>query len=803
MKTGRLAAAISIALSGGVLPIHIATASQNVEDIQSNETMQDIILEAGDAQNVYGNAYNTEIIGGLQIIHSGGSSQGIVINAVNGRDRNEYLRIDGGAVSDLTVHTGTINSDRGTLTDTTINGGRVILSNSTVNNLEVNQGVIDTPMIDVTGGEITGTLDVNGGNILLSNTVVNADVSVTGMGEVVLSNGTELNNASVNGGLIYNASGVTNDSIMSGGGEVIYGNGVSNNAIIYSGWQSIGNYFNGGVANGTLLYGGSQTVSEDGVANDTIIHAGVQYVYDGGEVNNTTIHGGQSWLFTGAIASGTTTVNSSAELLMDAGSRATDVEVNGGTISIADLTNDGSTRAPAQIDALTMNGGNISFLRDVEGHFSTLNITELNGNGNFLFNTSLAERNSNFVTIENGTGNFGISVVDSGKEIANHAGLTVNLIHDQGGDIYFEMVTANGRSTRAVDGGTYMYTLRSEQDKDGHVGGNVWYLGNDYVDDSVDDGNGGGDNGNLKTTPATDAVLSLATAGLNIVRGELDALRAYRNNQTTERKHGEGNVWGHYLGKKSAVDTSNGAAYKLHQNGFELGGDITTGFDKGHLVTGGFVTLSDNKVNHARGGKSKVDSYGLGAYATWYDNSGFYVDGAVKANRLESNLNARMTNGNSTSGNWHQYGITTAVETGFTFKPSETLFVEPFVRTTGTHINNANVTLSNGMKAETGKARSLTAEAGTRVGSQFTVGKTQFAPYLHLSVEQEFAKSNQTTINGVNRFDNNLNGTSGKYGAGMSAQLANNVALYGEVNYRQGSHIEEPIQGTMGIRVGF
>lgn len=65
------------------------------------------------------------------------------------------------------------------------------------------------------------------------------------------------------------------------------------------------------------------------------------------------------------------------------------------------------------------------------------------------------------------------------------------------------------------------------------------------------------------------------------------------------------------------------------------------------------------------------------------------------------------------------------------------------------------------------------------------------------------ASSFQTIINGINRFDNNLNGTSGKYGAGMSAQLADNVSLYGEVNYRQGSYVEDPVQGFAGIRIGF
>lgn len=546
------------------------------------------------------------------------------------------------------------------------------------------------------------------------------------------------------------------------------------------------------------IEGGTQNIYEHGQAVDTTINSGVQNVF--GTTTDTTINGGYSRLYTGGRADGLTTINSGGEMLMEAGSTATDVVINRGTLSITDLDASTTSHTPAQVDKLTMDGGNVSFLRDSDGDFAALNITELSGTGNFQFNSSLAERNSNFVTIENGTGQFGIAVSDSGKEITDHTDLTVNLINDKGGDVDFSMVTANGRSTGAIDGGTYMYTLYSQTDKDGMTG-NVWYLGAITEDDN--DNNSGGDHSKLKTTPTTDAILSMSTAGLNIMRSELDGLRTYRNNTKNEQKTGEGNVWGHYLGKKSLVDSSNGAAYKLHQNGFELGGDVTTTFDSGNLVTGGFITLSDNRVIHARGGKSKVDSYGLGAYATWYENSGFYIDGVIKANRLESKLNAKMTNGDSTSGNWHQYGMSSALEAGFTFKPVEEIYIEPFIRTSGTYINAANVKLSNGMKANTGKPRSLTAEAGSRVGSQFTLGNTRFTPYLAASVEQELAKSNQTEINDINRFDNNLDGTSGKYGAGMSAQLADKVTLYGEVSYRQGSHIENPVQGTAGVSIRF
>ncbi|MDV5680316.1 autotransporter outer membrane beta-barrel domain-containing protein [Enterobacter roggenkampii] len=576
---------------------------------------------------------------------------------------------------------------------------------------------------------------------------------------------------------------------------------------------------------------------------------------------------------TGAVANGETKLSTGGELLMDAGAIATNVNISGGTLSVNDLSAATSGQNTVQVGMLTMDGGNVNFLRNSDGEFAKLTITELNGTGNFLLNTSLADKAGNFVTIEQGSGQFGLAVNDSGKEISNHDDLTLNLIHEKGGDIDFEMVTASGRSTRFVDGGTYMYTLYSQQDKDGLTGGNVWYLGamgsggenpggenpggenpggenpggenpggenpggenpggenpggenpggenpggenpggeNPGGENPGGENPGSGDNGNAggngnggkkpMTTPATDAILAMSNAGLNVVHSELDGLRTYRAG--LDKTGPESNVWGHYLGSKSDIDTSNGAAYQLSQNGMEIGADTRTDFAGGSLVTGAFMSFSDNKVKHARGGTSKIDSYGLGLYATWFDASGFYADGVVKGNRLNNKLRAVMTNGGRTGGDWTQYALSTAVEGGYQFDLKDDVSITPYARLAFVQMTSEDVKLSNGMKGNTGTPRSVTGESGAKLSGKFSLGSTEFKPYLSAAVVQEFANSNEVTINERNRFDNNVKGTSGKYGLGASVNVGKDVTLYGEANYRQGSQIETPIQGVAGIRIGF
>ncbi|MEG6189165.1 autotransporter outer membrane beta-barrel domain-containing protein, partial [Enterobacter roggenkampii] len=805
--------------------------------------------------------------GGKQHILSGGSANLAIISS-----GGNQLISSGGTANSTTIYMyGRQNVESGgTATNTTLNslGWQYVSSGGSATFTTINSG---------------GAQYVSAGGIATSTTI-NSDGQQKVFGTAIST------------------------TISSGGQQNVEG-GTANHSTIEGGILRV---YEGGAASSTTINGGTQDLWS-GSAISTTINGGLQKVRSGSTTTGTTINGGQSWLMTGALADGKTIVSAGGELLMNAGSLATDVNIQGGTLSVNDLSDTASGLNTAQVGNLTMNSGNVNFLRNSDGEFAKLTITELTGTGNFFLNTSLADRKANFVTIEQGTGHFGIAVADSGKEISDHTDLTLNLIHEKGGDIDFEMVTASGRNTRFVDGGTYMYTLYSQQDKDGLTGGNVWYLGamgsggenpggenpggenpggenpggenpggenpggenpggenpggenpggenpggenpggenpggenpggenpggenpggenpggenpggenpggenpggeNPGGENPGGENPGGGDNGNAggngnggkkpMTTPATDAILAMSNAGLNVIHSELDGLRTYR--ASLDKTGPESNVWGHYLGSKSDIDTSNGAAYKLSQNGLEIGADTRNDFARGSLVTGAFMSFSDNKVKHARGGTSKIDSYGLGLYATWYDASGFYADGVVKGNRLNNKLRAVMTNGGRTGGDWKQYALSTAVEGGYQFDLKNDVSITPYARLAFVQMTSEEVKLSNGMKGNTGTPRSVTGESGAKLSGKFSLGSTELKPYLSAAVVQEFANSNEVTINERNRFDNNVKGTSGKYGLGASVNVGKDVTLYGEANYRQGSQIETPIQGVAGIRIGF
>lgn len=301
-----------------------------------------------------------------------------------------------------------------------------------------------------------------------------------------------------------------------------------------------------------------------------------------------------------------------------------------------------------------------------------------------------------------------------------------------------------------------------------------------------------------ETRQGTNTLLSVANAGVQASHGELDALRAYRITQ--DRNAPQSNLWGHYLSNSSRIITSSGASYRFEQHGMTLGADTRTILGSGELVAGAFITYADNGIRHAGGGTSRNDSYGFGVYAGWTDIGGAYLDAVLKGNRLDNSLSAR---GAGLSGEWQQFGLSTALEAGYRLMPLESLWVEPYARVTGIWLDDASTTLSNGITAQIGSTRSATMEGGAKLGTHFVFDDAEIKPYLRAGAEQTFASTRAVAINNSERVDSDTDGTLWKYAAGTSVNFGGNTSLYGEVNYRHGSHVASPLQGIAGVRVSF
>lgn len=419
-----------------------------------------------------------------------------------------------------------------------------------------------------------------------------------------------------------------------------------------------------------------------------------------------------------------------------------------------------------------VNNGNISFgsLSPVTSpiDFYTLKANTLSGNGSF--GMRVEGFSGDFLNVTDSvTGNHNVLVKGSGKEGSDG----YHLIHAQGSQ-YDSFGLQNG----LVDLGTYQYSLTQK--------GDDWFLTQEST-----------------TTPAVDAVLSIASAPQFIFDGEMQNLRFRKGDLKNNKGDGAG-VWGRYLTNNTRSKLNQGAAYSLQQDGFEIGGDNVFTFDSGQLVIGGLTSFTDNTLKHSRGGKTDIGSYSLGVYATYFADSGYYIDGIIKANRFNNKLNALMTDGSYTHSDYDQNAIGSALEVGYLYQLDNSYFIEPYLRTAYFIAESKNIELDNGMNAKIDNSKSAKGEVGASFGKSFSLNNgSDITTYAKVAIEREFIKNNNITINSINEFNNNFSGNIGKYGVGVNSKINKLTTIYAEIDYRKGNKIESPIIGNVGFRINF
>ncbi|MOA25229.1 Adhesin/invasin TibA autotransporter precursor [compost metagenome] len=109
-------------------------------------------------------------------------------------------------------------------------------------------------------------------------------------------------------------------------------------------------------------------------------------------------------------------------------------------------------------------------------------------------------------------------------------------------------------------------------------------------------------------------------------------------------------------------------------------------------------------------------------------------------------------------------------------------------------------TFDNGLQATSGVAKSQQAILNGVLGRTLPLenGMT-LQPWLRMAAIQEFVNSNPVSING-NGFNNDLSGTRGEYGMGLSLQLTPDVQMYTDARYSKGDKIESPWGANLGVR---
>jgi outer membrane autotransporter protein len=556
-------------------------------------------------------------------------------------------------------------------------------------------------------------------------------------------------------GAVYltSSEGIFTDSVIKGIKTAVYleGNG-SVDLIRSSIWATEGSAFDIARGNQKILLQGSSASSQTGellvartgssinLALDTS-HAAGDIRAEGSAIVDVALTNGS------VLSGGMTNVNS---LML-------------GNVSLYEMT------SSSDIRTLSMAGGMVKFAPAEAGEHHTLTLGSLEGNGHFMMNIDTENGSSDLLDVTgHAEGSHTLHLAASGREAENTDPLT--LVRTGGGDAEFAL---NGGR---VDMGAWQQELVRN--------GNQWELVQ----------------AKGATSASTDAMLAMASAPQFMHQGELKVLRSRLAVKDTDSAAG---VWGAMLYNRSDIEGAQGSAYRLTQNGMILGGDKVTGTRAGELTTGAYLSQSTGNIKHARGGDSKVTGYGGGVYARLSAENGAYASTSAQIGHFSNKLNARMSDGGTARADWNSLGYGLMVETGRQITVGETTSLTPFVGVNAWLTPSENVTLSNGMTAETGDNRSLLAEAGVRMSTRLDVAEMAVTPYVTLAVQQELVKSGSTQINDAYDFTNDFTGTGGTIAGGISVAIAPTASVWLEAEYGKSEQTESALAGNVGFRVAF
>ncbi len=710
-------------------------------------------------------------------------------------------------------------ADKVTANNTTLTGGTFTVAGDTA-----------ATKTKMTGGEFAVT-----GNAKIEDTVLNA--SDFSLADKATANNTTL----TNGTFTVAGDAAVTATNMSGGKFAVKGK-----AKIKDTQLSAGNFTlaENATANDTTLNGGKFDVSNEATATNTTLNNGLFTLKDGAHADSTTVKNGTFVMADQSTANGIQLVDSAFTLASGAKVSGT-TKLTGGQAQVAgslenlsltggraDFANSAKASGLLDISAdsqISMNRGadtaqaNLNLAGRLEllasdvaqavaqpaaraamelsnaravmpapampvpaaapvAHFA-LNDVVMTGGTVDMSNAKNAQLT---MASLNGTGNFNLGSVMQSDSVA-----PLNVSGDANGDFIIAMNSSGQAPTNLnvvnTNGGDARFALAN-----GPVA-----LGN-YMTNLAKDANGNfvltADKSAM--TPGTAGILAVANTTPVIFNAELSSIQQRLDKQSTETN--QSGMWGSYLNNNFAVK-GRAANFDQKLNGMTLGGDKATALADGVLSVGGFASYSSSDIKTDYQSKGKVDSHSFGAYAQYLANSGYYMNAVVKNNQFSQDVNITSING-SASGVSNFSGMGIALKAGKHFNFNEA-YVSPYVAMSAFSSGKSNISLSNGMEAQSSSTRSAMGTLGVNAGYRFVMNNgAELKPYAIFAVDHEFAKNNQVTVN-QEVFDNNLSGTRVNTGAGMNVNITPNLSVGSEVKLSSGKDIKTPV--TINLNVGY
>ncbi|QIY02621.1 autotransporter outer membrane beta-barrel domain-containing protein [Bordetella bronchiseptica] len=304
--------------------------------------------------------------------------------------------------------------------------------------------------------------------------------------------------------------------------------------------------------------------------------------------------------------------------------------------------------------------------------------------------------------------------------------------------------------------------------------------------------------GTRTLTPTANAALGAASAAQGLWQAEMNAL---------SKRMGElrltpaaGGVWGRAFTQRQKLDNRVAREFRQTISGFELGADTALPVADGRWHVGAVAGYTNGRIKFDRGGTGDDDSVHVGAYATYIEDGGFYMDGIVRVSRIRHAFKVDDAQGRRVRGRYRGNGVGASLELGKRFTWPSAWYVEPQLEVAAFHAQGADYTASNGLRIKDDGTNSMLGRVGLHVGRQFDLGDGRVVqPYMKLSWVQEFDGKGTVRTNDI-RHKVRLDGGRTELAVGVASQLGKHGSLFGSYEYAKGSRQTMPWTFHVGYR---
>ncbi len=575
---------------------------------------------------------------------------------------------------------------------------------------------------------------------------------------------------------------ITEDSTQPGNGLAsstlnVYG-ALNGNALMGRGSDALNVFSTATLADGIILNGGDDRSSADGEI-DTLTFSGFEGEVLGRNLlnwerivveDNATVSFGEDSLSGGAVDEADTGL----------------ITRTGGTVqAFSWLTVVGNMQNSGR---LTMQDGDAKDRVTVSGN--------LVGGGAVLMDVDLAEEKADFLQVN------GSATETTTLFVSNIGGPAAQ----DGADVDVARVSGATqenafRLAAPVEAGAFAYDLRFRTEG-ASIGESIWFLRNAGFG-------------------VTAAVYESAPSVL---------LGGFADMPTLEQRIGQrqwagaasgGGTWLRTTGNWTNVtqgSSSAAASYEQAALGLQVGYDLAPIAGPGGEwvlgVTGQFGQVNTDVSNAFGVGEIDSEGYGIGATATWYGNSGTYVDLQGQVNWIDSSFatagGAALRDGVSSTA----YAL--SAEVGHRFAVSENAALIPQAQLTWGQIDGASFTDAQGNAVSWGSHSSLIGRIGLAYeysraalsdgSGDGTANSPEHKFYVIGNLLQDFSNSSSVNLNASNLTARN-SATWAEVGIGGSLNWNDNTTLYTEANFStdlgSGAGSNEALSISAGFRLQF